>query len=88
MLARTHCQRLAIAVLERALLDAWARDDRVKHDARTFIQEPSELRMFWCGLAEVSEGYLVRALLQPRASHRPYPGSRATVAVTDEEQDA
>lgn len=79
----TPYQRIAIVVLEKALQDAWGRNERVRSEARRFIERDSPLLEFWCKLAPVSIRTVRKAAAQPPALKRPYPGSGRAAGAED-----
>ena len=72
----TCYQRLAIAVLEKALIDAYSRNENLRRTARYFIESDCSSLSLWCKVAGISPSRVRRAAKHPPAMRWPRPGNR------------
>jgi len=78
-------QRLAIAVLEKSLVDAWSRNDRLRHDALRFLRPEDKLLRLWCQAAQVSPRIVIERATKPPDVRWARPGSQIAGVLSEDE---
>lgn len=78
-------QRLAIAVLEKSLIDAWNQNARIRRDAQRFLRYDEPLLYLWCQAAQVAPRQVRRAAEKRPECRYPRPGN--LIAGLEAEED-